>query len=271
VILGPESKYAVEPFFFGGTSGTLFGCHHRPPPGIAREHGIVLCAPIGREYIQSHRTFYQLAVRLARAGFHVLRFDYFGCGDSAGDFENGSLRQWTLDIQTAADALERRSDQKHVFLLGMRLGANLAMMAAADNALLNYLVLWEPILDGRRYVSELTSIQKAFSKQFKGKKEHKDDPPQEVLGFRLTDRLRNDLEAIHTDLLCLGPEVRLLTVTNQPHDKDDDALARLIGNHPNSEHRMIADHQAWYEELYKRLIPVETMNFVVNWIDKAHS
>jgi pimeloyl-ACP methyl ester carboxylesterase len=262
------SKYAVEPFFFGESSTALFGCYHRPLQGPAREYGVVFCAPIGREYIQSHRLFYQLAVQLAQLGFHVLRFDYFGCGDSAGDFEKGSLRQWTRDIQTAADALTQRSDQIRVSLLGMRLGATLAMMAAADNPLLDDLVLWEPVLDGQRYVAELAEMQKAFSRQFKCKKDG--GPIEEAVGFRLTARLRNDLEAIHTDSLRLGPEVRLLTVTNQPQDKNDHSLDHFLRGHPNSEHRMIADHRAWYEELYKRLIPVETMNFLVNWIDKAH-
>ncbi len=75
----------------------------------ARTCAVVLCYPIGQEYIRSHRAIYQLAVRLSQAGFHVLRFDYFGCGDSEGDFEEGSLAQWTSDIHSAIAEIQERS------------------------------------------------------------------------------------------------------------------------------------------------------------------
>jgi len=42
-----------------------------------------------------------VAIHLANVGFHVLRFDYYGCGDSSGDSEQGEIRQWLIDILTA--------------------------------------------------------------------------------------------------------------------------------------------------------------------------
>ena len=49
----------------------------------ARQSAIVLCQPLGHGYLRAHRAFRNLAVSLASQGFHVLRFDYYGCGDSA--------------------------------------------------------------------------------------------------------------------------------------------------------------------------------------------
>ena len=43
-------------------------------------------------------------------------------------------------------------------LLGLRLGANVAMMVAEDATDLRHLILWSPITDGERYLQELLRI-----------------------------------------------------------------------------------------------------------------
>ncbi|RJQ73892.1 MAG: alpha/beta fold hydrolase [Desulfobacteraceae bacterium] len=265
-----DCPYTVEPFFFGEPPAALFGCYHRPQRVPDRGCGIVLCHPVGQEYIQSHRSVYQLAVQLTRIGFHVLRFDYFGCGDSGGDFEQGSLRQWTLDIQTAARALALRSDQGRIVLLGLRLGATLAMMAAAQSDAFETLVLWEPILDGRRYFDEMTEMHKSFIQRSKVKKNRQTGLPEGVLGFPLTTEFKKEIEAIQPERMRLRPGMRLLAISNNLEAAHDKSLKRFLQGHAHAEHLIIGDHRAWYEELYKRLIPVTTINFLVNWIDKAH-
>ena len=230
----------------------------------------MLCPPIGLEYIQSHRMYYLLAVRLAETGFHVLRFDYLGCGDSAGDFEKGSLGQWVRDIQAAAEALVDRSHQSRISLLGLRLGATLAIMAAMQRDAFDTLVLWEPILDGRRYLEGLTVAQKLFARRYKGDKEWESNAGGEVLGFPLTLQLKQNLEGIHSDKLRLFSRRRTLTVCNNPDGIYSEELDRFLHRHPHAEIKSIDDHKAWHEEIYKRLIPVKTLTFLVNWIGKAH-
>jgi uncharacterized protein len=265
-----DSQYSVEPFFFGEASKELFGCYHRPNRLAARNCGIVLCYPIGQEYIMSHRSFYQLAVQLSRIGFHVLRFDYFGCGDSAGDFEQGSVRKWVSDIQAAARALADRSKQSRISALGLRMGATLALMASEQNEIFGKLVLWEPILDGRRYLKELTEMHQAFSRRLKTKEKRVPGMPEEVLGYPLTTELRNDLKAIQGDHLNLRSDMRLLAVCSSTDGACSKELKRLLRAHPQAEEHMISDHLVWREELYKRLIPVTTMNLILKWMDGAH-
>ena len=81
----------MTPFFFGDSAAPLLGVLHEPPPAIAKSHGVLLCPPIAQEHIRTHWALRQIAVSLAKAGYHCLRFDWFGVGDSAGE-----LRQATV-------------------------------------------------------------------------------------------------------------------------------------------------------------------------------
>ena len=78
-------RVEIEPFYFGTSSKPLFGCYHVPQSALRRDCGVLFCAPMGSEYVRFHRAYRQLADRLAKAGFPVLRFDFYGCGDSSGD------------------------------------------------------------------------------------------------------------------------------------------------------------------------------------------
>src|SRR4051794_18965963 len=95
----------MKPLFFGESSRQLFGAYEPPRPGSARKHAALLCYPGVQEYNMSHWAFRKLAVQLAREGLHVLRFDYYGTGDSAGTTQDGSPDRWIADIRTAAREL----------------------------------------------------------------------------------------------------------------------------------------------------------------------
>ena len=72
-----------------------------------------------------------LLEQLAAQGWHVLRFDYFGTGDSAGEFDEADLTGWEADIEQALDELLDMAGARKVALVGLRLGATLAARVAA--------------------------------------------------------------------------------------------------------------------------------------------
>ena len=121
----------IEPFFFGGESRPLFGVYHPPTGARIRDVGVVLCYPMGQEYTCVHRAFLQLARRLSSTGFHVLRFDFWGCGDSAGTCEEGRPRLWVQDIATAIEAL-RDGQATRICIVGLRWGATLAALCCSQ-------------------------------------------------------------------------------------------------------------------------------------------
>ena len=144
-------------FFFGSGDRQLFGAYHAAQANGVDRGAAVLCAPWGPEYIASHRILRRLAVMLSEFGYHVLRFDYFGTGDSAGSREDGDLDSWYLDAQSAVDEVRDMSGATSVTVFGIRLGAHIAWRLAQEREDVDAVVMWDPVTDGAAYVEELIS------------------------------------------------------------------------------------------------------------------
>lgn len=145
----------MTPFYFGDTDRQLFGLFQGVESAAAG--AVLLCSPFGQEAIRTHRMLRVLADRLTRAGYDVLRFDYFATGDSAGNDASGDLAQWTADVGRAHAELVRRSSASRVIWVGIRLGATLAIKASAEAPRPpDHLVLLEPVVDGPQYLQELS-------------------------------------------------------------------------------------------------------------------
>ena len=265
----------IEAFYFGPSGKALFGCHHAPVSGPARDHGVVLCYPMGQEFIRAHRAFRQLALRLSRVGFHVLRFDYYGSGDSAGDSSEGDTRQWISDIATAVDEVKHSLGISKVSMVGLRLGASLSLLAGARRSDVKSTVLWEPVVNGKDYVHELTALHhhwllgvKSISKQL-----GKNNTDFEVLGFPMTDVLRSDLE-----------EIDLLGIQKPPADNililqsEKKASSLQLGEHlgklgVNYTYHHLPEQRVWLKgkEMFKSLVPNQTLQRIVQWVTEVGS
>jgi exosortase A-associated hydrolase 2 len=147
-----------KPFFFHNGRCRLFGLIHEPvetPSGEAW----VFCHPFIEEKLWAHRVYVSFARILAARGAWVLRFDMMGNGDSEGRFSETSVDTMLGDIECAVDQLSRLSGiEKNIGLLGLRLGATLAALTAERRPHIGKLVLWDPIVDGAKYMQELLRI-----------------------------------------------------------------------------------------------------------------
>jgi pimeloyl-ACP methyl ester carboxylesterase len=133
----------------------LLGVYHPADAQLDLRRGIVFCYPFGQEYMRAHRAMRLLADMLARKGYHVFRFDYRGTGDSAGQLEAFSPIDWLDDIEAAVQELRDIAGLQRIGLLGLRLGALLAKEVAARRADIEQLLLWDPVVSGAEYLSEL--------------------------------------------------------------------------------------------------------------------
>jgi exosortase A-associated hydrolase 2 len=143
------------PFFFPNNNYNLFGIIHHPMQSWGKG-GFVFCHPFAEEKLWTHRVYVSFARKLAERGFHVLRFDYMGHGDSDGNFEDSSIETRLSDINCAIDWLKNEIPSiNNIGFLGLRFGATLASIIAEERQDINRLILWEPITNGANYMQEM--------------------------------------------------------------------------------------------------------------------
>lgn len=143
-------------FFFDAGGRRLYGFLHRPdPPVEAPGAGLVFLDPWGEEKVRNHRLLVNLARGLAEAGVPVLRFDFFGYGDSAGDFEEAVLGTMVDDTRHALGLLRERCGVRRTGLFGPRFGGAVALEACLEHRAADFLVLADPVLDAQAYFYKL--------------------------------------------------------------------------------------------------------------------
>jgi exosortase A-associated hydrolase 2 len=145
------------PFYFPTGRYSLFGILHEPAQPVS-DRAFVFCHPFAEEKLWSHRVFVSFARLLASGGSAVLRFDCMGNGDSAGDFSESSLATMRNDLHAAIQYVRRRTGVNRVGLLGLRLGGTVVSLVAEERADVDRLILWAPVVDGRRYVQEMLRV-----------------------------------------------------------------------------------------------------------------
>ena len=252
----------MNPFYFGTSKRPLFGIHHPPKSSDVRQDGIVLCPAIGQDYMRTHRGLKQLAQQLAKAGFHVLRFDYYGTGDSGGESTEAVLEQWTDDVGDAVDELKDTAGVREVSLVGIRLGATLATMAATGRTDIDRLILWDPVVRGADYVEELLSLGQparvngAFPPGTVG-----------VSGFPVTPALRTGLERIDLKAHPFSANPVLLVVSEErpEYQAMRDHLSAAV---PGSTFRLVPTAADWddVDRLGAVLLPQRIIQEIVTYL-----
>ncbi|MCA9127834.1 MAG: amino acid adenylation domain-containing protein [Planctomycetales bacterium] len=155
-IIASTRQPVIYADFFARGDRQLFCVRYEPRannPAFAarRGHGVLICHPLGQEYTRSHRNLQQLANQLCLAGFDVLRFDYYGTGNSHGESQVIRTESLIADIKRAAQFFREACHCARMSALGLRLGATL--LAAADLDGLDRTVLWDPVVSGAQYLN----------------------------------------------------------------------------------------------------------------------
>jgi uncharacterized protein len=262
----------VVPFYFGSPDKLLFGCYHEPTLERCRKCAVVICQPMGHEYINSHRALRQLAARLCDAGFPVLRFDYYGCGDSSGSREDGTILQWLEDISTAISEVRRRMAVLQVCLIGLRLGGTLAMNAAAERADLESMVLWDPVVNGKGYLLGLLRLQKEMLR-FRPKPSTAQEPQGylDVLGFPLSRFLRAELEKIDLPPIAGSLAKNVLVIQSDQTAGEANLKEHLSQTEARLEYQRFDAPQIWRPTSDgSLLVPSQILHSIVSWTKRVH-
>jgi len=128
-------------------------------PERARAPGIIMCHGFTGHKAEAHRLFVNAARGFRDHGIAVLRFDFRGSGDSAGEFRDTTISAEIADAGAALDHLVSRPevDAERVGVLGLSLGGCVAACLAGRDSRVKALVLWAATAHPERITERLAS------------------------------------------------------------------------------------------------------------------
>jgi len=130
------------PVTFLSDNQALLGVLHVPERTPAP--GVVMCHGFTGHKAETHRLFVNTARDFCRHGLAVLRFDFRGSGDSAGEFQEMTISREIADAKAALDFISLRGevDPARLGVLGLSMGGCVAACLSGRDPRVKALVLW---------------------------------------------------------------------------------------------------------------------------------
>lgn len=147
-----------EPFYITADSLQLYAVYY-PAVGAPRNENVLFVPASGQDHVRLYRASHDSAMRLARDGFNVLRFDYRGTGNSSDPDDPLSLDAWQADLTLAAREVIEISGCRKTAALCVRLGS---MVLAASKSEFDRLAFLDPVIQGSDFVNELEAVHAAM-------------------------------------------------------------------------------------------------------------
>jgi pimeloyl-ACP methyl ester carboxylesterase len=250
----------LVPLYFGPRD-ELFGVLN--PARGTTDRGVLICAPLGYENVIYHRQLAILARRIAAKGTPTLRFDWPGCGDSAGDDLDPDLIPRSLAaIQPAVDTLRDRTGVDRVDIVGLRIGATLAASVVGDVEHAGDVALWDPFASGKAYLRNLRAFERLARKP---KAEVRSGSYESAAGFRLSRETVTSLESLDLRQCDLGSPRRVFLGY-----RDGSASTDVADNFTAKGHDVTTAELEGLREVAlgwaERPVPVSSFQAIEDWL-----
>ena len=238
------SQRGVRPLFFNGQPQQLFGVYYEPASRGPAGPPVLICPPVGHEYVRSYNAIRRLCRRLAQSGLPVFKFDYCGLGDSYGDGSEATAAEWQANIRAAARELARLSGRSELTVVGVRLGGLLAAGTLLEGLVARDLVLWDPVVNGADYLAELRRLHRLCvddTLRFRRSQLHR-MTDGEFVGFRFPDRLQESIAGLRLQAE-LASKIEAASQTSHPAAKTPPAYSNcfLVVSSQTAEYESLAD------------------------------
>jgi alpha-beta hydrolase superfamily lysophospholipase len=255
-----DSAADPRPVWFGPEEAPIFGLVNAN--GREVRGAVILCYPLGREHLSAYPTFSRLASGIADLGLLALRFDYRSTGDSFDRTQpEPSSSQLLDDVRHAIDYV-RSLGAVHVSIVGMRMGALLAALAAATEPI-EQVVMWDPCTSGRSFIRAQRVLSLSVpSAGVSG------SGAEDVPGLYLPPEILKEVSKLELGEGSASLADRILILTRSGSPLDRRLLDPLVL--PEAEYQEAAgqpellDRPTPFQE-----VPVAAVGSIIDWLDRA--
>ena len=242
-----------------------------------------MCHAFAEEKLWSHRVFVNFARSASSAGYAVLRFDFMGHGDSDGESEDCTIGSYVADLDAAIACLKDECPEiESIALVGLRFGATLASIYANSHPDISSTVLWEPVVDGQKYVQALLRINLTTQLAAYGKVRHdratlvremRSGIPANIDGYLISNALYDELCEI--DLLAtadtpLPTACLVLQIALNLNQPDRSQLVDLSRRFPSGKFVKVQSPPFW-REIKPFCSQMDQLNTpTLDWLESVH-
>lgn len=132
-----------KPFIFKRKKMIIMGTLHLPD-GKTKFPGVLLCHGFTGNKIEPHRLFWKISKQLEKSGIASLRFDYRGCGESEGNSEDFTIKDYIGDAKMTMKRFVKKvkgMDINNISVIGLSMGGIIASYLTAEFDFIKKLVL----------------------------------------------------------------------------------------------------------------------------------
>ncbi len=119
--------FKETPVVFQSEGHQLVGIKHHS----GQDKILIMCHGFTGNKIENKRLFVEAARAFAGSGYDVLRFDFYGSGDSEGDFSDTTVSHNIANLRDAI-AWAKENGYQHIGVLGISMGAATAILTLAE-------------------------------------------------------------------------------------------------------------------------------------------
>lgn len=113
---------------------------------------VILCHGFTGNKSESRRLFVETAREFSKGGIDAFRFDFYGSGDSAGDFAETTLSHNIQNLKDVVSFVQQKGYEK-ITVLGLSMGGATCILAAADIPI-DYMITWSAVPDMQKIFEE---------------------------------------------------------------------------------------------------------------------
>lgn len=174
-------------------------------PALAASQHLLILPPFAEEANRSRRLFNELCQRLCAQGWHCYLPDFYGTGDSEGEFAESDLDLWQQDL---CQWLITANITQPIHFLACRFGAMqlLSIWPALQQIIqTGKVLLWQPQLDCQKFLHQLFRQHQASqllqsSKGLSAAEQLANGQPVEIAGYEMSPQLYSQIKALNPDL-----------------------------------------------------------------------
>jgi len=188
----------LQTCFINTRDRQLYTVMQAPSPDNNNDVGILLVPPLGNEQRRCQRPFRTMMQQIAREGFHLVRFDWQGTGNSSGSthlIDDAGV--WEDDLQDTMAHLGQRVSEIHI--ISVRMGALISARLNLQSQTVASHHLWDPVCNGGQWLNEMQELQKgicADTYRFLFKRKARNDDLHEFAGLTINSTLHTQLQAM---------------------------------------------------------------------------